>query len=162
MPTRLLTLLLAGGFMLTLTACETETAGEEMMEETMEEEIAPINPDISTYDGPMPTVRGTIDALSGGLTAVPASAALQNIEGWIATLEGATFEGAEEITDNLEELASELRESDMNDIDGDDIAERLDRLGELTTAAAVGAAGTAGAELNELGSLLSSAAASLR
>lgn len=162
MPTRLLTLLMAFGLMFTFTACETETAGEEVMEETMDDEIAPINPDISTYDGPAPTVRGTIDALSGGLTTLPAATALQNIEGWIAELEPMDFEGSEEITDNLEELASELRENEVSDLDGDDIAERLERLGELTTAAAVGAAGTAGDELRELGSMLSSAGAGLR
>lgn len=163
MPTRLLTPLLALGLLFTVTACENDTPGEENMEDVMAEEVAPMNPDIaSTYDGPVQTVAGTIEALNMGLTNIPTEAALQNIDGWIYQLEGAEFEGAEEITDNLESLASELRESDPMDIDGDDIAERLDRLGELTTAAAALAAGTAASELSELGAMLTSAGASLR
>lgn len=152
-------LLLAFALLFTLSACGNDTASEEVMDDVTADEVAPINPSPGVPDdAPEVDVPGTIAALQGGLTAIPAAAAVDNINGWIAKLEGAGFDGAEEITDNLEELRDEL-ESD--EIDGAEVGGLLTRLGELTSAAALGASSSSQDGLNQLAELLSGAGASL-
>ncbi|MDX1531619.1 MAG: hypothetical protein R3362_08845 [Rhodothermales bacterium] len=140
---------LVGVLAFSLAAC-----GEETDVEPDEDDLVVAEPEIDEPmepAAPAVDVQGTINALQGGLTAVPMQAALDNINGWIARLDGAEFDGAEEIADNLEELREELMESE---IDGDDVGGLLVELGEQTTAAAV-AAGSA--ELGQLGGLLTNA-----
>jgi hypothetical protein len=95
------------------------------------------------------SVDGTISALEGGITSLAPSAAIDNINGWIARLEEAEFDGSDDIVDSLEELRDELS---GGEIDGEYVAELLVELGEDTAAAAGGNAG-----LERLASLLTSA-----
>jgi len=152
----LLALLLA----LPLAACGSDdTVAEETMEEVADDEIAPMNPEPGIpADAPEVDVPGTIAALESGLTSIPTEAAVGNINGWIATLEGAGFEGSEEITDNLESLRDALQEETL---DGAAIGSTLSRLGELTTAAAAGASSSSQDGLMRLGTLLSEGGAML-
>ena len=143
-----------------LTACsDNDTVAEETMEEVAGAEVAPINPEPGVpADAPEVDVTGTIAALESGLTAIPAGDAVGNINGWIAKLEGAGFDGSEEITDNLEELRDALQ---AETLDGAAIGATLSRLGELTTAAAAGASSSSQEGLMRLGTLLSEGGAML-
>lgn len=154
------TALLALFLSFSLTACsDNDTVAENQMEEVTDNEIAPINPEPGIpANAPEVDVASTISTLQSGLTSIPAAAAVDNINGWIAKLEGAGFEGAEEITDNLEELRDELQEDTLN---GAEIGETLARLGELTTAAAAGASSSSQEGLMQLGTILSEGGAML-
>jgi hypothetical protein len=144
--------LLFGAFALTLAACASDTEVEpaepmtdtEMMDEPMPEPAAPAP--AASVDVP-----GTISALQGGITAIPMNAAIDNINGWIAQLEGADFEGADALVAKLEELRGELQ---ATPISGADVAESLTELGRMTGEAAT-AAGSA--DLQQLADLLSGA-----
>lgn len=104
-------------------------------------------------DAPDVTPQGTVDAVTqaGGLTELPMAAALQNIDGWIAQLEG-NPDFAPVVSD-LEMLRSQLQESP---IDGSAVGETLLSLGEATTAAAGGdgALETLGSTLTDAGNQL--------
>ena len=96
-----------------------------------------------------PTVQGTIDALKGGLTSVPADAAVANIEGWQAQLEGSDNAAVQAIAAELGQLKTALQ---ADSIDGTQVGQLLCDLGQKTTAAAGGDSG-----LTELGTLLTQA-----
>ena len=95
------------------------------------------------------TAQGTVDAVTqaGGLTSLSLATANQNIDGWIARLEG-NPDFAPVVTD-LRTLKTQLA---MSPIDGAAVGSTLQSLGAATT----GAAGGDGA-LETLGSTLSSA-----
>ena len=154
--TPLLVLLLA----FSLAACaDDDTVAENQMEEVPTTEVVPLDPEpVVPADAPEVDVPGTIAALESGLTNIPAGAAVDNINGWIAKLDGAGFEGADEITDHLAQLRGELQETEL---DGAAIGGHLSRLGELTTAAADGASSSSQEGLRTLGGLLSSGGAML-
>lgn len=105
-------------------------------------------------DAPAVTAQGTVDAVtnSGGLTSLPAAAAVDNINGWIAQLEG-NPDFAPVVSD-LETLRGQLQASP---IDGAAVGATLQRLGEATTGAAGGdsALQTLGTTLTEAGNQLS-------
>ena len=95
------------------------------------------------------TAQGTVDAVTnaGGLTSLSLSAANQNIDGWIAQLEG-NPDFAPVVTD-LQTLKAQLAASP---IDGAAVGATLQSLGTATTGAAGG-----DSALETLGSTLSSA-----
>ncbi len=101
----------------------------------------------------VPTVDETIAALQGGVTAIPAEAAVANIEGWQAQLEGSDDPAVQELASQLGELSTALQ---ADTLDGAAIGGLLVSLGEGTIAAAGGDAG-----LTELGGLLTEAGSSL-
>ena len=94
-------------FAILLAACgNTSEATVDNSEPTMEQMDA---------DDPGTTLQATIDAVQangGDITALPADAALSNIDTWMDQLEG--VEGAEKVTGNLESLRETLSESPIN------------------------------------------------
>lgn len=103
------------------------------------------------------TAQSTVDAAeqAGGVTSLPVAAALSNIDGWIARLDGNA--DAAPVVENLRTLRSQLTASP---IDGAAVGRTLTTLGEQTTAVAAGAGGERGA-LERLGSALSQAGRNL-
>ena len=96
-----------------------------------------------------PTVDETISTLQGGLTAIPLDAAISNIEGWQAQLDGSSDAAVQDISSQLGELKTALQ---ADTIDGTEVGGLLVRLGEGTAAAAGGDSG-----LTELGGVLTQA-----
>lgn len=133
-----------------LAACAEETEVEPIAEPDMMEEPAPMPEPAAPAPGTV-DVAGTISALQGGITALPMNAAIDNINGWITQLQGADFDGSDEIVEELMELRDELQESP---IDGAEVAESLTELGRMTGEAATAAGNT---ELQQLADLLSGA-----
>ncbi|HEX8298395.1 MAG TPA: hypothetical protein VF594_04475 [Rubricoccaceae bacterium] len=157
MSTRLLLLALA----LPLAACggdEAETATDTtapaadapMATEPMTEPGATTDPMASDV-----TVDGTIAAAGTDLTALAPAAAIQNIDGWIAKLEGDQFS---ELRLDLERLKAQLSTTPL---DGAAIGATLTELGEATTASAAGASSSSQEGLRTLGGALSSTGARL-
>jgi len=75
-------------------------------------------------------LNATVDAVKsvgGDITALPAGAAVSNIDGWIAKLE--TMDGTEAIVGNLNELKTELT---SGDIDGGAVSGILSSLADQT------------------------------
>lgn len=103
------------------------------------------------------TAQSTVDAATaaGGVTSIPAAAALANIDGWIAKLDGNA--AAAPVVANLRTLRSQLS---ATPIDGAAVGQTLTTLGEQTTAAAAGA-GAQQAALEALGGALTEAGAAL-
>ncbi|MDX1420595.1 MAG: hypothetical protein R3181_11560 [Rubricoccaceae bacterium] len=133
-----------------LAACAEETEVEPVAEPVPMEEPAPMPEPAAPAPGTV-DVAGTISALQGGITALPMNAAIDNINGWIAQLEGADFDGSDEMVEELTELRDELQASP---IDGAEVAESLTELGRMTSE--VGA-DVGNADLEQLGNLLSTA-----
>lgn len=104
-------------------------------------------------EAPEVTAQGTLDAVTeaGGLTALAPGAAVANIDGWIAQLEG--NEAFAPTVEGLQTLKTQLT---TDPLDGAAIGATLAMLGEQTTAAAGG-----DAALEQLGDALSSAGATL-
>lgn len=142
---------------LPLAACETEPDTVETTTTTIEPAdpmVDPMAEDPMMTDSTMTmdsdvTAQGTVDAVTnaGGLTSLPMSAATQNIDGWIAQLEG-NPEFAPVVTD-LRTLKTQLA---ATPIDGSAVGATLQSLGSATTAAAAG-----DAALESLGETLTSA-----
>lgn len=94
-------------------------------------------------------LNGTISALKGGLTSIPAEAAVSNIETWEKDLKDA----APEIATLLGQLKTALTSGSATPAS---LGKLLTSLGEKTSSAAAGSK-----EVEELGSLLKKAASSL-
>lgn len=94
----------------------------------------------------------TISALQGGLTSIPAEAALANIESWQAQLKDA----APEIANALGELKSQLANGNTSGI-----AQALKQVGSKTSEVAASAGGDAGTKAQQLGQMLNQAGNSL-
>ena len=97
----------------------------------------------------------TIDAVpEQGITAMEPSAALSNIDSWISTLDGASFDNAPQVRSGLTTLKQQLQASPR---DGAAIGQTLMSLGSMTTQAAGGdaALSTLGATLTRGGRALS-------
>ena len=105
-----------------------------------------------------PTVQGTIEALEGGLTSLPAEQALSNIEGWQVRLESTGDPALLAIAEQLEELKAALQ---TESVDQTSVGLLLTELGGRTSAAADTAQGDEAAQLASLGTLLSDAGMSL-
>ena len=71
-------------------------------------------------DGLLPGTLRAVAGVDGDITTLPAAAAVENIDGWIAKLR--MMDGTGAIVDDLDELKEELSESS---IDGDDVSELL-------------------------------------
>lgn len=142
-----------------LVACQPETETEEEAADTIEEGLAPVNPEPGT-EGPAKNQSPdeTATLLEGGVSALTPAAALPVVNGWINRLEAADFEGHEEIADYLEELRDQLQQ---NPVDGAEVGDLLVQLGTKTTAAATFATGADAIGLNRLGTVLSAAGGSL-
>lgn len=106
-----------------------------------------------------PDLQATIRALQGGLTALPAQAAVENIDGWREALAGSPNPLAREVHADLGALRSELT---SGSIDGDQVSRLLVRMGANTQRLSVAAEGDAAAGLSQLGGLLVDAGFSLR
>ena len=98
------------------------------------------------------TVAATIDALKGGVSKIPASAALANIDSWHTTLNGVP--GAETICADLASLKRHLQATPP---DSKALASLLGKIGQETTKLAAGAKGDDAPKLKELGTMLTSA-----
>lgn len=118
---------------------------DAMMDDTM------VDDDMAATDAV--TAQGTLDAVgaAGGLTALAPGAAVANIDGWIAQLEG--NEAFAPTVEGLRTLKTQLT---TDPLDGAAIGQTLSMLGEQTTAAAGG-----DTALEQLGSALSAAGAEL-
>lgn len=157
-----LRLLLVLGVALPLAACSNDTPDRTT-------DVTVTQPDVMTTPDPMMTdpamtdpamagdsevtVDGTIAAAGSDLTALPADAAVRNINGWIMRLQGANFPGAQGIVADLETLRGHLQASP---IDGSAVGATLVRLGDATTASAAGAATSSQEGLRTLGGALTS------
>ena len=106
-----------------------------------------------------PDLQATISALQGGLTALPAQAAVENIDGWREALAGSANPLAREVNTDLGALRSELT---SGSIDGDQVSRLLIRLGSNTQRLSVSAEGDTASGLSQLGGLLVDAGFSLR
>lgn len=136
---------------LTFSACAGDAEVEPVVEEPVVVDVEPIAPAPPDVD-----VAGTVSALEGGITNLAPAAALDNINGWIAQLDG--MDGADDIVEGLEELRDALGASPL---DGEYIGEILSELGEETTEVAATVTGAQQDGLMRLGELLSTAGASL-
>ena len=96
----------------------------------------------------------TISALKGGLTSLPAEAAVANIESWQQQLKDA----APEVASALGELKTALSSGNAS---GSSIGAILTKLGTQTSGAGTSAGGAAGKQLQDLGQMLSQAGSSL-
>lgn len=94
---------------------------------------------------------GTIAALKGGLTSLPAEAAVANIESWQQQLEGTP----------ASKTLGELKAALSGQTGGKSIGALLSELGTQTSSAAGGASGDAATKLKQLGEALSQAGTSL-
>ena len=100
------------------------------------------------------TVDGTIAAAGTDLTALAPAAAVENIDGWIAKLEGAEFAQAGALRTGLTQLKTQLTATPL---DGAAIGATLTDLGEQTTASAAGASSSSQEGLRTLGGALTAA-----
>ncbi len=153
-------LLLVGALALPLSACTKETDTVTTPEGTTS--TTTVTPDPMAPADPMAdpmandvTVDGTNAAIGTDITALPAAAALANIDGWIAKLEGDQFA---DLRASLEMLKLDLSATPL---DGAKIGATLSTLGQQTTAAAAGASTSSQAGLQQLGASLSAAGAKL-
>ena len=142
-------LLLLGALTLPLAAC-TKEADTVTTEPVVTEPMAPADPMANDV-----TVDGTNAAIGTDIMALPMDAAMSNIDGWIAKLQGDQFA---EIRSTLEMLKLDLAAQPM---DGAKIGSTLSTLGEQTTAAAATASTSSQAGLQQLGATLSAAGAKL-
>ena len=94
-------------------------------------------------------LEATIVALEGGAANINPDAALQNVEGWRARLDGADFPHAGELRDALTDLASRLARRELQDL-GDLLA----RAGNLVGATVSYAPSEMVGDLALLGDLL--------
>lgn len=149
--------LFALALLLPLSACETETEVEEPVTDPVV--VDPVTPD-PMMDDPMMdgdmtdvTAQSTLDAAqqAGGLTQLAVPAAIDNIDSWIAQLEGNAQ--ASGVVDGLRTLRTQLQ---ANPIDGAAVGATLTDLGSQTTAAAAGDGSLEqlGAALTEAGQML--------
>ncbi len=148
-------LLLVGALALPLSACskETDTVTTPSGTTTTTTTTTPMAPaDPLANDV---TVDGTNAAIGTDITAMPMAAAMSNIDGWIAKLQGDQFA---EIRSTLEMLKLDLA---AQPIDGAKIGATLSTLGQQTTTAAATASTSSQAGLQQLGSTLSAAGARL-
>ena len=136
-----------------LSACATDTDVDTAttVDDPVVTDVEPIEPAAPAVD-----VQGTISALEGGITNLAPAAALDNINGWIAQLDG--MDGADDVVEGLRELREALGDTPL---DGEYIGEILTDLGEETTEAAGTVTGAQRDGLMRLGELLSTAGASL-
>ena len=157
MSTRLSLLGLA--LLLPLAACETEEVEPVTTDPVVVDPVAPApEPMTDPMTDPMAgevTVDGTIAAAGNDLTALAPAAAVDNINGWIARLEGADFQNAQEIRQGLMTLRDQLQEPT---IDGAAVGETLTNLGTWTaeagTAAGDASLGTLAGALTQAGQKL--------
>ena len=142
--------------LLPFAACTSEpdtVTTDETVIETTDPVVTPdpMMDDPSMNDGTMSdvTAQGTVDAVTnaGGLTSLSVPAATQNIDGWIAQLEGNPDFAP--LVEDLRTLKTQLMASP---IDGSSVGGTLQRLGSATTGAAGG-----DSALEALGSTLTSA-----
>ena len=106
-----------------------------------------------------PTVEGTISALQGGLTSIPADAAVANIQGWQTQLQGSNDPVVQGIATQLGELSTALQ---ADTLDSAKVADLLSGLGTDTVSASESATDAQlKAQLINLGNLLLSAGSSL-
>ena len=146
---------------LTLAACADTDEVDPVVVDPAEPDVVAVDPmmddDTMMDDGMMAsdvTAQGTLDAVpAGGLTEMPLATATGNIDQWIATLDGATFQNATEIRQGLMTLKDQLQTTPL---DGSAIGATLTDLGNWTEAAAGG-----DASLTQLGQALASAGQNL-
>ena len=136
-------------------ACETEPDVAETDTDVVVEPVDdPMMDDTMVAGTSDVTAQGTVDAVTdaGGLTSLAPSAALANIDGWIAQLEGNPDFAP--VVEDLETLRGQLQ---ATPIDGAAVGATLQRLGEATTTAAGGdtALETLGSTLTDAGNSLS-------
>ncbi|MEM0963140.1 MAG: hypothetical protein AAGK21_11470 [Bacteroidota bacterium] len=146
------------------TDTEAETSDVEMVDDAMTDDAADgemadgemsddAMADDATGEEPAVTAQGTLDAVqsAGGLTSLAPAAAVQNIDGWIAQLEGNPDFAP--TVDALNTLKGQLQ---AETLDGAAIGGTLQTLGQQTTDAAGddAALGQLGAALTAAGDQL--------
>lgn len=96
-----------------------------------------------------PDLEDTIVALEAGVANIDPNAALQNVQGWRARLEGAEFPHASDVRLGLEELSTRLANGDLKDV-----GELLARLANFVNATVSYAPADVREDLARLGDLL--------
>ncbi len=149
--------LLALVLALPFSACES-TPDEPVVEDmAVVETVDPMPADTMAAPATDVTAEGTVEAVqaAGGLTSLPGEAAISNIDGWIAQLDGNPDFAP--VVEDLQLLRGQLQESP---IDGAAVGATLQRLGEATSAAAGDNASlqTLGSALTEGGNALTGGA----
>lgn len=132
---------------LAFVACGNNEATTEV--EEMEAELEDVGNDVGAMGtaamdkmAGMTSINETVDAVrnaGGDITAIPAGAALANVDAWIAKLDG--VDGAGEVRNGLKELREELTEGE---IDGREVGTILNALAEDTRELAPNNAALAG------------------
>ena len=119
--------LLALVLALPFSACES-TPDEPVVEDTaVVETVDPMPADTMAAPVTDVTAEGTVEAVqaAGGLTSLPGEAAISNIDGWIAQLDGNPDFAP--VVEDLQLLRGQLQESP---IDGAAVGATLQRLGD--------------------------------
>lgn len=101
-----------------------------------------------------PDLEATIRAVQGGLTSLPAEAAVDNIDGWRDALRASPNPIAREVYYDLGSLREELTSSE---IDGERVGGLLIELGFNTQRLSIGLEGEMAANMAQLGRLLADA-----
>jgi galactokinase len=104
------------------------------------------------------TLDSSIKAFQSSLTQIGVTKGIENIDGWMETLEQAEFSGAKSICENLGKLKQQL-ESD--DLDGAAIGKLMNTLADETTRTASHADASQGEKLTQFGQMLSKSSSSL-
>ncbi|HIG73282.1 MAG TPA: hypothetical protein EYQ24_01485 [Bacteroidetes bacterium] len=124
-----------------LTACAEEPETDPVVDDVdaVAVDPAPV-PDTMAADtmaaamtAPEVSLDGTLEAAGDDITAIPVAGALDNINGWIARLDGAEFTNAAEIREGLMTLRDQLQNDPL---DGAAIGETLTNLGDWTAESA--------------------------
>lgn len=141
-------------FALLLFACNSQPATDttDDLDTTVDPMVEREDPMVTQQ--PSPQLQSTIDAVqsSGGdITALPAGAAVSNIDGWIGELRG--MNGTDAIVNDLESLKTELT---AGSIDGGRVSQLLSSLADQTRGLAGNTPG-----LSTLASALEAGAAKL-
>ena len=98
-----------------------------------------------------PDLQATIQAVQGGLTNLPAGAAVDNIDGWRDALQNSPNPTAQEVYRDLGSLRSELT---SGSIDAERVGRLLVSMGSNTQRLSIAAEDETAAGLSRLGGLL--------
>jgi hypothetical protein len=131
---RTLLFTLSAALMLTLAACETDRRDTATTTDPALTETDPMatDPMVAEPMGAEATVEGTTQALEGGVGNMSPSAAVSNVDGWIARLEMQDFAQRDQIVGGLRDLRAALQETPIN---GNRVGQIMGQLGDWTSQA---------------------------
>jgi hypothetical protein len=130
---RTLLLTLSAVLMLGLAACETDRRDTVTTDPALTDtDPMATDPMVAEPMGADATVEGTTQALEGGVGNMSPSAAVSNVDGWIARLEMQDFGQRDQIVGGLRDLRAALQETPIN---GNRVGEIMAQLGDWTSQA---------------------------